>query len=129
MPFITILFAIDLLLTGIIGYQVTGAKSPTALIPAGIGLLMLIAGVSAIYEKCRKHAMHGAVLIGLLGFLGTMTSFGDLLTMLQGNLSTLKSPEASVSKVVTAMICGHFVLICIWSFLEIRWSRAKAPTA
>ena len=41
MPFITILFAIDLLLTGIIGYQVTGANSPTALIPAGIGLLML----------------------------------------------------------------------------------------
>ena len=41
MPFITILFAIDLLLTGIIGYQVTGAESYTALIPAGIGLLML----------------------------------------------------------------------------------------
>ncbi len=129
MPFITILFAIDLILTGIIGFQVTGGKSYTALIPAGIGLLLFIAGISAFCEKCRKHAMHGAVLVGLLGFLGTMTSFGDLCTILHGNLSTLPRPEASVSKLVTAMICGHFVLICIWSFLEIRWSRSKAPTA
>lgn len=128
MPFITVLFALDLILTGIIGYQVTGAESITALIPALIGFLLLIAGLTAFKDGLRKHAMHVAAVIGLLGVLGTASAFGDISPLLQGKLELLKKPAASVSKIVTGMVCAHFVLICIWSFVEARLARAKMPS-
>lgn len=126
MPFITILFAVDLILTGVIGYQVTGAESVTALIPAFIGAPLLLLGIVAFKEGLRKHAMHAAVMIGLLGLLGTASGFSDIGPLLNGKLELLKKPAASVSKVVTGMVCAHYVLICIWSFVEARLAaRAK----
>lgn len=126
MPFITILFAVDLILTGVIGYQVTGAESVTALIPSFIGAPLLLLGIMAFKEGFRKHAMHGAVLIALLGLLGTASGFSDFGPLLYGKLELLKKPAASVSKIVTGMVCAHYVLICIWSFVEARLAaRAK----
>ena len=71
----TLIFAGLLILLGVGGYAaasagVMGAKaSPTALIPAVVGILIGICGVVALRESLRKHAMHGAVLVGLLGCL------------------------------------------------------------
>jgi hypothetical protein len=42
----------------------------TALIPAFFGLPLVILGVLALQEGWRKHAMHAAVVVGLIGFLG-----------------------------------------------------------
>ncbi|MEL7266442.1 MAG: hypothetical protein AAFP69_16740, partial [Planctomycetota bacterium] len=44
-------------------------KSLTALIPAGVGLLMGLFGMMALKESMLKHAMHGAATVGLLGAL------------------------------------------------------------
>jgi hypothetical protein len=129
MPFITLLFAIDLILTGIVGYQVTGAQSPTALIPAAIGLLLFVCGVISFKANLRKHAMHGAAVIGLLGIVGTASVFSDLGVILEGKIDTLARPAASVSRLITAMICIHFVLICMWSFIEARMARTAKPAA
>ncbi len=129
MPFITLLFAIDLILTGVVGYQVTGQQSPTALIPAAIGLLMLVCGVVSFKGNLRKHAMHGAAVIGLLGVVGTASAFADLGTILEGKIDSLARPAASVSRLITAMICIHFVLICLWSFIEARMARTEKPAA
>jgi len=65
-------------------------------------------------------------MICLLGLLGTASGFSDIGPLLNGKLELLKKPAASVSKIVTGMVCAHYVLICIWSFVEARLAaRAK----
>jgi len=57
-----------LLVLGLAGYLGTGASSPTALIPAAFGLILLALGMMARDERRRKLAMHIAVVVGLLLF-------------------------------------------------------------
>ena len=57
-----------LVATGVIAYVATGAASFTALIPAAVGVLLLIAAlIGRRSEKARKHAMHAGLAIALLG--------------------------------------------------------------
>ena len=50
MPFITILFALDLIITGIVGFVATGKEHFTALIPSFIGTLLLVLGLLGIND-------------------------------------------------------------------------------
>ena len=52
MPFITILFALDLIITGIVGFVVTGKEHITALIPSFIGTLLLVLGLNCANMSC-----------------------------------------------------------------------------
>ncbi len=71
MPAFAIFIGILLDILGIVGYVWTGAHSPTALIPAVIGTLILILGIVASRNpNMRKQAMHGAAILAALGFLG-----------------------------------------------------------
>ncbi|NBQ65847.1 MAG: hypothetical protein EBT95_10060, partial [Verrucomicrobia bacterium] len=79
MPRITIGFSLAYLTIGLGGYFLTGAASWTALIPAGIGLILLILGIVAVRrENLRKHAMHAALLVSLLALGGTASSLPKL---------------------------------------------------
>src|SRR5258705_8272799 len=80
----TIAFGVVLIVLGLGGYFGTDRVSPTALIPAVFGLLLIVFGVMARDEKRRKLAMHIAVAVGLGGFLGTLTGLFKLFTMLPG---------------------------------------------
>src|SRR5688572_15194360 len=53
--------------------QLGGDKqSPTALIPAGFGTLLLLLGFGSLVKPgMRKHFMHAAVALALLGFLAS----------------------------------------------------------
>ena len=42
--------------------------TPTALIPSGVGLVLVVLGAVA-EGRLRKHAMHAAAAVGVLGFL------------------------------------------------------------
>ena len=48
------------------------SRSVTALIPAVVGALLLICTFIAAKATLRKHAMHGAMLIALLGALAPL---------------------------------------------------------
>jgi hypothetical protein len=65
--------AFGALLIGLGAWGYLGAeevhRSVTALIPAFVGLPLLLLGFLAFKEKMRKHAMHAAAAIGLLGFV------------------------------------------------------------
>ena len=61
MPKITIGLGILLILLGLGGYFGTDAKSFTALIPAFVGVPLLLLGCLALKDNLRKHAMHAAV--------------------------------------------------------------------
>lgn len=124
MPSVSITCGILLILIGIIGYvygMSGGGASPTALIPAVFGVLLAILGFLAkSKENLRKHIMHGAVLVGLLGFLGTASSFLKIPALLNG---TAERPAAVVAQFATAVICLIFVILCVKSFIDARKNR------
>jgi len=67
-------FAVALIALGVGGYFAAAAeaRSLTALIPAIAGGLLLICGLLAMNPAIRMHAMHGAAMVGLLGFLAPL---------------------------------------------------------
>src|SRR5437868_4482456 len=101
---ITIVVGALLIVLGVIGYFGTGMVSWTALIPAFFGLPLLVLGVLALQEGWRKHAMHAAVVVGLIGFLGGAFSF--LRPLLSGG--DLK-PMAATMQALMVLTCAAFV--------------------
>ena len=117
MPSTSIACGTLLVLIGILGYVyglVTGHASITALIPAFVGVVLLVLGVFArMNEGLRKHLMHAAVIVALLGFLA---SAGRLVS----KLGELSYNAAVVSQVAMAIVCLVFVILAVRSFIEAR---------
>ncbi|MEM6999165.1 MAG: hypothetical protein AAF529_00165 [Pseudomonadota bacterium] len=70
MPNVTLTFAGLLIALGIAAYVLTGQTSVTAMIPSFFGIGLGLAGLAARREAWRKHAMHAAAAIALLGLIG-----------------------------------------------------------
>ena len=117
-----ITIGIGLLLTGIglAGYF-PDKPSITALIPAFVGGVLVVLGLLALSDRLRKHSMHLAAMVGLLGFLGAAGSL--LRKPLQGEELTLG--KAALAQVGMAVVCLVFVALCVRSFIEARRSRAQ----
>ena len=115
----TIVIGTLLVLLGVIPYLMRGA--PTALIPAYVGAVLLILGFLARNERMRKHAMHVAVIVGLLGFLAAA---GRLIAALASGKTP--APLAAFSLGAMAVLTGIFVVLCVRSFINIR-RRRLAP--
>ena len=120
---VTIFFGLLLILLGLAGYFGTGHIHPTALIPAGFGVLLAIFGLLANTEDTRKRMlfMHIAVTLGLLGFLATVSAIFQYVQMLQGK--SFPFPTAVESKAAMAILCLTFVLLCVRSFVAARRAR------
>jgi hypothetical protein len=116
---ITILVGLILIALGAGGYFGTGTTSMTAWIPAFFGAPILLLGLLAHKDSMRKHAMHGAVLLGLLGFLGALVRVIQVLIA-----GEIKLPVAFAMTCGMAVVCGIFVLLCIRSFIQARKARA-----
>ncbi len=68
MPKITLVFAILLIALGAGAFGVSSSR--TALLPAYVGIaLAALAGLSLAFERARKHLMHVAASVALLGAL------------------------------------------------------------
>ncbi len=106
-----------LILMGVGGYVATGMVSVTALIPAFFGAPIAVLGQIAKNEARRKHAMHGAVLLGLLGFLGSFPGLLKLPSLLAG---TAERPTAVAMQALMAVLLGVFVILCVRSFIAAR---------
>jgi len=114
----TILFGLLLIVLGFGGYFLTGTSSFTALIPAAFGLLLLVLGFIARAESARKHAMHAAAAVALIGFLGALMS---LLRTPMG----LRPGAAVFSQVAMVLLTGVFVALCVKSFIDARRARTR----
>ena len=117
----TIGFGIVLILLGLVGYFGSGMVSLTALIPAAFGLLLLIFGVLARDDRRRKLAMHIAVTVGLLGFLGTVPGLVKLPTLLMGG--EVQRPAAVIAQSIMAVLMAIYVAMCVKSFIDARRRR------
>ncbi len=119
----TIGFGVALVVLGLAGYFGTDRISITALIPAVFGALLILFGALARDDKRRKMAMHIAVTVGLLGFLGTASGLVDLPTVISGG--TVARPAAVVSKSIMAVLMAVYVAMCVKSFIDARRRRAS----
>lgn len=123
MPTTSIAFGVLLILIGAIGYiygLMNDKASITALIPAFFGIVMAALGIAArASEGLRKHLMHAAILIALLGFILTA---GRLIM----KLNELTTSAAMVSQAAMAIVCLAFVILSIRSFAAARQERDSA---
>ncbi|MCH9025103.1 MAG: hypothetical protein IH931_07190 [candidate division Zixibacteria bacterium] len=122
LPVITIVYGSLLIVLGVAGYFMSGMVSITALIPAFLGIIILVSGVLAQKESRRKLFMHIALVFGLLGFLGTASALPSLITMIGGEEVT--RPGAVIGKSVTAILSLIFLIIGVKSFIDARRNPA-----
>ncbi len=120
----TIGFGAVLVVIGFVGYFATGQASFTALIPAAFGFLLIAFGIMARNERLRKHAMHAAAVVGLLGFLGSAGGVMQVFKMIGGE--TLDRPEAAIARAIMALVCLAFVALTVKSFIDARKARTSA---
>lgn len=109
-----------LVLVGIIGYAYglyIGVASWTALIPAIVGVILMVLGyMASSSEAKRMHLMHAAVVVGLLGFVAAA---GRLFMKIR----EFTVSAASLSQIAMAAICLVFVLLAVRSFITARRER------
>src|ERR1044071_3531739 len=95
-----------LVVLGIGAYVGTGMVSVTALIPAFVGVPLVLCGVVAARgEQARMHAIHAGLVLALLGALGSLMQVVKLCDVFAG---TAQRPAAVL--VGTAM----FVLLVVY---------------
>lgn len=121
MPRLTVVVGCILVLLGLGGYLATGATSPTALIPAAAGLLFIGAGLLARLENLRKHAMHAAAVIALLGLAGTVGGLVKSFALATGG--TVERPAAVLAQAGMAVLCGSYLALAVRSFIQARILR------
>ena len=93
-------------------------------------MLILICGALSLNDKIRKHAMHFAAVLGVLGVLG---GFAPIIRQVaSGKELNLASPSA-VAGLSMTLVCAAFVAMCVRSFVAARKAReareAKAAAA
>jgi hypothetical protein len=126
-PAITIVFGILLIGVGVGGYFQSASHAPTALIPAGMGLVFILLGLLAFKEGLRKHAMHLASVLALLGvIIPGYRGLPGLYTILTGGtLPPDARPLAIYANSLTAGLCLVLLILCINSFVQARLRRKK----
>ncbi len=119
---ITIGIGCVLIALGVGSYFGTGRASVTALIPAFVGLPLALLGVVALNDGRRKHAMHVAAALGLLGFVGASRGFAKLPALLTGG--EVEKPVAAYMQIAMSLVCLAFLVLCVRSFIRARRSGA-----
>jgi uncharacterized membrane protein len=123
MPKFSIVLGIIFIVMGLYGYFGISSESITALIPTFFGVPMLIFGWLALNEKYLKHAMHGAAVLTLIGFAGTVSGLIKFFRMLGGE--EMQRPAAVTVQAIMALLCLLFLIFAIKSFIDARKNRAS----
>ncbi len=121
---ISIVFGLLLIGLGLGGYFGTGTPSLTPLIPAGFGAVLVLLGALALKESLRKHAMHLAAMVGLLGAAGG--AFRLLQPVFTG--TTITHYVAFGCTAAMTVLCVAFVALCVNSFVQARRRRAAGKS-
>lgn len=109
-----------LTVTGVVAYVATGAVSLTAMIPSAFGVLLLVAGFLARNEKFHRHAIHGALVVALLGVLGSLMNVVKVGALFDG---TAERPGAIIASLILFLACAVYVAFGVRSFIEARRAR------
>ena len=110
-------FGLVLIVLGIASYVMTGRTSVTALIPAFFGAAFLICAMVARRDAARKHAMHAAVAIGLLGALAALGRG------VPAALAGAATRPAVMAQLVMGVLLVVYVALGVRSFIAARRAR------
>jgi uncharacterized membrane protein len=121
MPRVAMLFGVIFIILGLVAYFGISSESITALIPAFLGLPMLILGWVAQNEKYLKHAMHGAAVLALLGFGGTVGGLIKFFRMIGGE--QFERGSAITVQAIMALLCLIFLVFAVRSFIDARRNK------
>ncbi len=121
---LSIISGILLVVIGCAGYGYgmnAGTASVTALIPAFFGIVLIACGaIGTVAEGMRKHLMHLAVVVALLGFILTAGRMA-----MKAATGGLEASPAVMSQGAMAVVCLVFVVLAIRSFAAARSARAE----
>jgi hypothetical protein len=129
MPKITVVFGLllcGLTLATLIVTREIG--SITIFIPTMVGLPLVLLGLGAILKPhLRKHLMHVAVTIGLLGALAALgRGIPQALKIMRGEVVDWL-PVSMVWAMI--LICVTYVFVCVESFISARRARQAAESS
>lgn len=113
----TRLFGLVLIVLGIASYTLTGRTSVTAMIPAFFGAAFLVCAMIARREALRRHAMHAAVAIGLIGALAALGRG------VPAALSGDPTRPAVLAQLAMGVLLLIYVALGVQSFIAARRAR------
>lgn len=130
MPTLSVMFGVVLTALGLVAYfnpEPLGVGKdgtpatpghPSALSPVAVGALLLVAGVAAMLAPAaRKHAMHLAAAVSLLG------TVGGLVPVI---LRNFRFEEVAVKVGLgMAVLSAIFLALCVNSFVQARKARQQ----
>lgn len=111
---VAIAFGALLIVLGLAVYAASGGASVTALIPAFLGGPLAALGLLGRKEALRRHAMHAAAALGLVGTLGALR--GVVVWVLGHPIA----PLALLAHAAMLLLCGTFLALCVRSFVRAR---------
>jgi hypothetical protein len=121
----TIVYGIFLIVLGVASYILTNAVSLTALIPSYFGLIVLPMGLLSLLKPAHKrHFLHVAAAVALLGILGTVGGLMRAFQMLGG--AEMLRPEATIAQATMCAVSIVFLAFCIRSFINARVLKKTA---
>jgi hypothetical protein len=117
MPKPTLVFAALLLALGLGAFALSGSR--TALLPASVGgVLAAIAGLAMTYDGARRHLMHVAAVVALLGALAPAAALAIRAAQM--------SPLALGVNLGMLALCAALLAMMVRSFVVARRSRTEA---
>jgi uncharacterized membrane protein len=102
-----------LVVLGVVAYVATGFASVTALLPALLGLVIGVLGLVAARIDAGQHAIHGALVVALLGLLGSLQPLGGL----------ADAEPAAITSLVTVLVLAVYLAFAVRSFASARQAR------
>jgi hypothetical protein len=118
---LTVVIGSVLVVLGVVGYAATAAASVTALIPSLVGVLMLLCAAAARKPGWHRHGIHAALVVALLGALGTLMNVVRIGEVFAG---TAERPAAVIESTVMFVLLVGYLVMGVRSFVAARRTGA-----
>jgi hypothetical protein len=110
---VTQLVGAILVVVGVVAYVATGFASVTALLPSLLGLVLGLLGLAAARIDAGQHAIHAALVIALLGLLGSLRPLGGL----------ADADPAAITSLVAVLVLVVYLALGVRAFVIARRAR------
>jgi hypothetical protein len=129
MPLLSIANGAALMALSVIGYVLKDPANSgrTALIPGAFGVLLVLCGVLALRESLRKHAMHVASAVALLGTVGR-GSFPIVMSLVNGTFGARGRWRWALQNRHAAVLRARCLPLCI-KLISCRRGGSRAQEA
>ena len=111
---VTQLVGAILFVVGVVAYVATAFASVTALLPSVLGIVIGVLGIVAARIEAGQHAIRAALVVALLGLLGSLQPLGGL----------ADGEPAAITSLVAVLVLAVYLVIAVRSFMSARRPQA-----